>query len=102
MALAIGGLALFSQLGQLGNALRSPEYIRLSAACIVLTFVLLVFAYRRGRATWWIAAPIPLLVAIGGSGLDDPVASTSLALASTVVLSLYGSTKPWVARVVVL
>jgi diguanylate cyclase (GGDEF)-like protein len=99
LALIVGGLALATQLGQLGNALRSPAYIRLSGACIVLIFLLLLAVYRRGRATWWSTAPIPVLVAIGGAGLKDPLAGTAIALAATVVLSLYGSTKPWMMRV---
>jgi diguanylate cyclase (GGDEF)-like protein len=99
VALAIGGLALLSQIGQLGNALRSPAYLRLSAACIVLIFVVMLAVYVRGRSSWWSVVPIPVLIAIGGSGLEDPVAATALAMASTVVLSLYGSTKLWAARV---
>ncbi|GIM97523.1 hypothetical protein Ato02nite_093160 [Paractinoplanes toevensis] len=99
MALVVGGLALLTQLGQLGNALRSPAYIRLSGACIVLILLLLVVAYRRGRSTWWSAAPIPILIAVGASGLEDPLAGTAIALAATVVLSLYGSTKLWLTRV---
>ncbi|GIF17937.1 diguanylate cyclase (GGDEF)-like protein [Actinoplanes tereljensis] len=99
VALVVAGLALLTQLGQLGNGLRSPEYVRLSGASIVLILLLLLAAYRRGRATWWSTIPVPVLVAVGASGLKDPVAGTAIALAATVVLSLYGSTKLWLVRV---
>ncbi|MEU4242297.1 GGDEF domain-containing protein [Actinoplanes sp. NPDC026619] len=100
VALAIGGLAVLSEMAQIGNALRSPEYLRLSAACIVLTLLVLLGVYVRGRTSWWSAAVLPVLVTIGGAGLKDPVAGTALALATTVVLSLYGSTRLWAARVI--
>ena len=99
LALGISGLAMFTEFAQLGNALRSPGYTRLAAACIVAIFLILVFTYRRGQASWWTALPVPVLIAVGGAGLNDPVAGTALAMATTTVLSLYGSTPLWVARV---
>src|SRR3954447_1748709 len=46
-AVVIAGIGVVSQLGGLGNPLRSPEYIRLAAGSIALIFVLLVVVYRR-------------------------------------------------------
>ncbi|MFF5294241.1 GGDEF domain-containing protein [Paractinoplanes globisporus] len=100
VAVAIGGLAMLTEFPQLGNVLRSPEYSRLAAACILATFLILIGTFVRGRSGWLTLIPVPVLVAIGGAGLFDPVATTALALASTIVLSLYGSTALWVARVV--
>jgi len=98
-AVVIAGIGVVSQLGGLGNPLRSPEYIRLAAGSIALLFILLVIVYRRGRASWWAAAPMPVLAVVGGAGLKDPVATTSMALGAMIVMSLYGRTRFWVARV---
>ena len=99
VAVGVGGVAMLSQVRQIGNELRSPQYGRLAAAAIVLLFAILVVTYLRGRATWWNTPLVPVLIAIGGSGLQDPLAGMALAMCSTIVLSLYGSMRLWAARV---
>ncbi len=99
VAVGIGGLAMLSELPQLGNPLRSPQFERLSAASIVAVMAILFYTYVRGRARWWTVPVVPLLVALGGAGLHDPVAGTALSIASLVVLSLYGSMRLWLVRV---
>ncbi|MFI5895811.1 diguanylate cyclase domain-containing protein [Actinoplanes sp. NPDC051513] len=98
-AVVIGGLALLSECPQLGNAERSPQYTRLAAAAIVVIFLILLGTYLSRRSSWLTALPLPVLIAVGGAGLQDPVATTALAMASTIVLSLYGSKILWVVRV---
>jgi diguanylate cyclase (GGDEF)-like protein len=100
VAVALGGGALLSELPQLGNELRSPQYTRLAAAAIMAILVLLVYTYLRGRARWWNVPVLPVLVAVGGAGLHDPLLGTALALSNLVVFSLYGSTRMWLARAV--
>ncbi|WP_433367093.1 diguanylate cyclase domain-containing protein [Actinoplanes sp. CA-142083] len=98
VAVAIGGLALLTELPQLGNIERSAQYVRLAGLSILTLLLVLIHTHLRRRSSWWTVVPVPVLIAIGGAGLKDPVASTALALAATIVLSLYGSTKLWVAR----
>jgi diguanylate cyclase (GGDEF)-like protein len=95
----IGSVATLIQLGQVGNSLRTPEYLRLSVAAILAIVAINVVTYLTGRAGWWSLLPVPALVAVGSSGLIDPVAGTALTLASAVLYSLYGSTLLWVLRV---
>jgi diguanylate cyclase (GGDEF)-like protein len=98
VATAIGSLALLTEFPQMGNAMRSPEYVRLATASVVVALLILVGAYLRGRSSWWTAVPLPLLITIGGAGLKDPVATTAFAMTSTIVVSLYGSTPLWLFR----
>lgn len=97
----IGSVATLVQLGQVGNSLRSPDYLRLSAAAIVCIVAINLITYLTGRAGWWSLLPVPALVTLGTSGLVDPMAGTALTLASAALYSLYGSTLLWVLRVVV-
>jgi diguanylate cyclase (GGDEF)-like protein len=99
-AAGLGSIAVLTELPQLGNALRSAQFIRLSAAAILIIFVLLLYTFARGRARWWTVPLIPVLVAIAGAGLYDPLAATVLSLTSVVTLSLYGSTSMWLPRAV--
>ena len=99
VAVAIGSVAALIEFPQMGNAMRSPEYLRLASASILVMFLILVGTYLHGRSSWWTAVPLPALIAIGGAGLKDPVATTALALSSTIVMSLYGSTALWLVRV---
>jgi diguanylate cyclase (GGDEF)-like protein len=99
-ALVYAGVSSFSQLGQLGNPLRSAAYLPFAVLCIVLCFGILANAYRRAAVSWWTAVPVPALVALGAAGLKDPVAAIGLALAALIVLALYGSTRLYCVRVV--
>ncbi|HEY0002401.1 MAG TPA: GGDEF domain-containing protein [Actinoplanes sp.] len=94
-AVFLGGLAVLGQLPQLGNPGRSAEYLRLSAAAILLLLGMVLFIYRSGRAPWWTSILLPVLVVIGASGLKDPLAGTAFAVSATMVLSLYVSTPSW-------
>ncbi|GAA4591146.1 diguanylate cyclase (GGDEF)-like protein [Actinoplanes octamycinicus] len=98
-ATGIGSLAMLMQLGQLGNALRSAEFTRLAGAALILLVVLTVRAQHRGRTSWWTVPVIPVLVAVAAAGLRDPLAGTSLAIATLIVCSLYDTTRRWLARV---
>jgi diguanylate cyclase (GGDEF)-like protein len=98
-AVAVAGVAVLSEFGQLGNTMRSPQYGRLAAYAIVLILVVLVGVYRRGRAGWWSVVALPVLAVAGGAGLWDPLGTTALAMAPVIAVSLYGSTWLWVARV---
>ncbi|XVV11021.1 diguanylate cyclase domain-containing protein [Actinoplanes sp. CA-131856] len=97
-ALAVGSAGLLSQATQIGNAGHSPGYLGLAAAAILALLVLLVLTYVRERSSWWTLPVVPVLIALGGSGLKDPIGGLALALASTVVLSLYGSRTLWALR----
>jgi diguanylate cyclase (GGDEF)-like protein len=98
VAVGIGSVGVLTNLGQLGNPMRSAGYVRMSAVAIALIFLSLVHTYWRGRISWWCVLPLPALIAIGGSGLHDPIAGLALGMAATIVLSLYGSMRLWVAR----
>ena len=98
-AFVFGTPALLSQLAQIGNAQRSPEYHRLATAAILAAFAVLLTTHLRRRSSWWTVPLVPALIAIGAGGLSDPLAGTALALSSTVVLSLYGSAPEWTLRV---
>ncbi|MGX6606846.1 diguanylate cyclase domain-containing protein [Micromonosporaceae bacterium Da 78-11] len=98
VAVSIGGLTVLAQLGGLGNPLRSAAYLRVSAFSILLIFGLLVLTYLRARTQWWCVVPLPIAIAVAGSGLYDPVAATSIGVACMLVLSLYGSTRMWATR----
>ena len=99
-AVGVGGLGVLTQLPQLGNPLRSAQFVRLSAVAIVAILVILVHTYLVGRARWWTVPLLPTLVAVGAAGLKDPVAGTALGMISLAVLSLYGSTRMWLTRTV--
>jgi diguanylate cyclase (GGDEF)-like protein len=99
VAVGIGVIGLLTELPQLGNVLRSAAYTRLAGVSIGLLFLVLAGTYLRRRTSWWNVVVVPLLIAVGGAGLKDPVAATALALSTTIVLSLYGSTALWAARV---
>ena len=96
---AVGLAAAASQFGQVGNAGRSAEFHRLSAAALAGLLVVLVVTAVRGRSGWWSVPLVPALVVVAAAGLQDPLAGLALALSSVVVLSLYGSAAEWAARV---
>jgi diguanylate cyclase (GGDEF)-like protein len=98
VAVSIGSVAVLSQLGQLGNVLRSPAYLHLSAAAVVGLFVVMAVTYHLGRSAWWTVPLVPVLIVLGGSGLRDSLSSMSFSLGTMIVLSLYGSTRMWAAR----
>jgi diguanylate cyclase (GGDEF)-like protein len=99
-ALVYCGVATVSQLGQMGNPLRSAGYLRVATACLILVFVTMVVTYVRGRANGWTVVGIPLLVSVGGSGLREPIATIAISLSCLAVLALYGSTRRYCAQVV--
>jgi diguanylate cyclase (GGDEF)-like protein len=99
-ALIMGCLAIVVQLAQVGNVTKSATYHLLSAGAICALWGILVLTHARGRTAWWDVLAVPPLVVLGGSGLIDPIAGVSLALAVSVVLSLYGSTRLWILRTV--
>ncbi len=96
--MVVASAALLTEFPQLGNALRSPGYLRLASASLLVMFLILLGTYLRGRSSWWTAVPLPLLIIIGGAGLEDPVATIALAMSSMIVMSLYGSTPLWLVR----
>ncbi len=97
-AAGIGGLAMLTQLGQVGNALRSAAFTRLSTASIIAVVVLMAVIFRRGRTSWWTVPVLPALIAIGAAGLKDPLGGTSFAMSTLIVCSLYDTNRRWLAR----
>jgi diguanylate cyclase (GGDEF)-like protein len=97
-AVIIGCLALCSSLAQSGSPANSPRWDAVAVLAILLMMASLVRSYVRGTGRWWDSLLLPALVAIGGSGLRDPLATISIAQAMTVVLSLYGGTRLWAVR----
>ncbi|WP_436527245.1 diguanylate cyclase domain-containing protein [Actinoplanes sp. HUAS TT8] len=97
-AAGIGSLAMLLQLGQVGNALRSPGFIRLSTISVLLLVVLMMDMLRRKSSSWWTVPVVPALVAVGAAGLKDPLGGTSLALSTLIVCSLYDTNRRWFAR----
>jgi diguanylate cyclase (GGDEF)-like protein len=97
-ATVVGCLALFGQLGQLGNPTKSRLYETGSAAALMLLVAMLLTTYVRGRAQWWDVITFPVLVVLAGSGLADPLSAIAISLGVVVVLSLYGSTAVWAVR----
>ncbi|MFI1992299.1 diguanylate cyclase domain-containing protein [Actinoplanes sp. NPDC020271] len=97
-AVGIGSLAMLMQLGQIGNGMRSVAYGRVAATAIVTLVVLIVVVHRRQRTSWWTVPLVPVLAAVGAAGLKDPLAGTSLAMATLIVCSLYDTNRRWFAR----
>jgi hypothetical protein len=90
VAITIGSVALLTEFPQLGNALRSPEYVRLASASILVSFLILVFTYLRGRSSWWTAVPLPVLITSPAPASRTPLPAERLcaALAAPVALSV--------------
>ncbi|AEV87876.1 hypothetical protein ACWT_6865 [Actinoplanes sp. SE50] len=99
-AVAVGGIGIVMQLGQLGNAMRPVAFSRVSGASIVALVLLLVVMHRRQRSGWWSVPVIPVLIAVGAAGLRDPLAATALSLATLITCTLYDTPRRWLARVV--
>jgi diguanylate cyclase (GGDEF)-like protein len=99
-ALGVAFIGVLSQLGGLGSDLHSDGYNRLAGVSIMLLLLIILVTYVRRRDLLWSLPITPVLIALGGSGLRDPLAGTALALATTVALSLYGSTVSWVLRLI--
>ena len=97
-AALIGCLALCSDLAQTGSPANSPIWNTMGVLSILLIMAALVLTWLRGSAPWWDSISLPILIAIGGSSLIDPIATIALALAMTMVLSLYGPTPLWIVR----
>ncbi|MEV4352175.1 GGDEF domain-containing protein [Actinoplanes sp. NPDC049596] len=97
-ALVVGSAGLLSQATQIGNSGHSAGYLGLTAAAILALLGLLNLTYVRDRSSWWTVPVVPVLIAVGGSGLQDPIGGLALALASSVVFSLYGSRTLWGTR----
>ncbi|WP_212991000.1 GGDEF domain-containing protein [Actinoplanes auranticolor] len=99
-ATALGCLGLAAALAQVGNEYRSPGWHRASFLAIVLVMAAVVLTHLRGRAPWWDAVTLPVLITVGGAGLRDPLATIGLSFAVALGLSLYGPTGLWVLRTV--
>jgi diguanylate cyclase (GGDEF)-like protein len=97
-AVVIGCLALCSDLAQSGSDANSPLWNTMGVLSMMLIMAALVLTHIRGQAPWWDSLSLPILITIGGSSLQDPLATVALALAMTMVLSLYGPAWLWVIR----
>lgn len=97
-AVGIGSVAMLTQLGQVGNALRSEAYLRLSVAATITLVLLTVIVFRRGRTSWWTVPVVPVLVVLAAAGLKDPLGGTSLALSTLIISSLYDTGRRWLVR----
>lgn len=99
-ATVISCLALVTDLFQVGNESRPPSWNLAAFLSILLIMAAVVLTHSRGKAPWWDSLTLPVLVLVGGSGLEDPLATIALATAVALVLSLYGPLWLWVVRTV--
>jgi diguanylate cyclase (GGDEF)-like protein len=99
-AMIIGCIGLISTLFQVGNAQRSAGWSLAALLSILLVMTAVLVAHLRGRAPWWDSYTLPVLMSIGGAGLQDPLSTVAMAFAVTLGLSLYGPTSLWVVRTV--
>ena len=97
-ATVIGCLALLGDLVQVGNEDRPPSWNLAAFLSILLIMAAIVMTPLRGKAPWWDSLTLPILIAVGGSGLGDPLGTIALTMAVSMVLSLYGPTWLWVIR----
>jgi diguanylate cyclase (GGDEF)-like protein len=97
-ALVIGGLALITDLFQIGNERQPPAWSLAAFLSIMLVTLAVLLTHLRGRAPWWDSFTLPVLIIVGGAGLTDPLSTVMLALAVTLGLSLYGPTWLWAVR----
>lgn len=99
-AVVLACVSVVAQLFQIGTPIHSAAWDMTSRVALALIIVGFVTTYVRGRVWWFDPLVMPLLIAVAGSGFNDPFGTIGLTVVLLVVQSLYGTFRSWIVRTV--